>query len=65
MLRGTPIQGKWTNAEGRRLNTRGPFLGCKVACSQFLRQSPHPNGHRGWIVNVASAAGLVGLAGGG
>ena len=65
MLRGPLLQGKCTNAEGRRLNTRGPFLGCKFACSQFLKQSPHPNGHRGWIVNVASVAGLVGAAGAG
>ena len=43
-----------------RINSRSVFLGCKVACAQFLRQQPHPSGHRGWIVNTASIMGLVG-----
>lgn len=27
----------------------------------MLKQEPHPGGDRGWIVNVASIAGLVGV----
>ena len=43
-----------------KVNSRSVFLGCKHAVAQFLRQEPHPNGHRGWIVNTASIMGLVG-----
>jgi NAD(P)-dependent dehydrogenase (short-subunit alcohol dehydrogenase family) len=48
------------------INTRGVFLGCKYALSQFLAQDPLPVNSRGdmtrgWIVNIASIAGLIGL----
>lgn len=43
-------------------NSRSVFLGCKFACAQFLSQTPHTNGHRGWIVNSSSIMGLVGQA---
>ncbi len=51
-----------------RVNTRGVFLGCKYALAQFMAQEPLPpnsrgDSTRGWIVNVASLAGLVGFAG--
>ena len=51
-----------------KINTRGLFLGCKYALAQFLAQEPLPRNSRGdatrgWIVNVASLAGLVGFAG--
>ncbi|KAL9130808.1 MAG: hypothetical protein Q9217_001111 [Psora testacea] len=42
------------------INSRSVFLGCKFACAQFLKQEPHPSGHRGWIINTASIMGLVG-----
>ena len=42
------------------INSRSVFLGCKYACAQFMKQTPHPSGHRGWIVNTASIMGLVG-----
>jgi hypothetical protein len=34
----------------------------KYAVIQMMKQKPLPNGERGWIVNVASIGGLVGLA---
>jgi NAD(P)-dependent dehydrogenase (short-subunit alcohol dehydrogenase family) len=45
------------------VNVRGTFLGCKYALSQFLAQDPLPansrgDATRGWIVNIASVAGL-------
>lgn len=43
------------------VNSRSVFLGCKYSVAQFLRQEPHAGGHRGWIVNTASVAGLVGM----
>ena len=51
-----------------KVNTRGVFLGCKYALQQFLVQTPLPPNNRGdstrgWIINVASLAGLVGFAG--
>jgi len=48
----------------RRVNLRGVFLGSKFACAQFLKQDLDPSGHRGWIINTASGAGLKGVAGG-
>lgn len=45
-----------------RINARGVFLGCKHASAQMIRQEPHVNGDRGWIVNTASIFGLVGQA---
>lgn len=48
------------------VNIRGTFLGCKHAVGQFLKQETQgPNWRgdptRGWIINTASAAGLVGF----
>ena len=34
----------------------------KYAISQFMKQGPLPGGERGWIVNIASIGGQVGLA---
>ena len=45
----------------RNVNSRSVFLGCKYAVAQFLSQTPHPSGHKGWIINTASMLGLVGL----
>ncbi|MCJ1309499.1 hypothetical protein MMC25_003159 [Agyrium rufum] len=42
-----------------RVNGRSTFLGSKFAVAQFLRQSPLPNGHRGWIINSASILGVA------
>lgn len=44
------------------VNSRGVFLGCKYAAQQMITQDPHPSGDRGWIINTASVAGLVGLS---
>jgi len=46
----------------QQVNSKGVFLGCKWASRQMLNQDPHPNGDRGWIVNVASVFGLVGTS---
>lgn len=48
----------------RKVNVRGVYLGCKYACAQFLKQGPDATGRRGWIVNVASMLGYVGITGG-
>lgn len=50
------------------INTRGVFLGCKHALTQFLAQEPLPptprgDSIRGWIVNIASTGGLIALGG--
>lgn len=45
------------------VNSRGVFLGCKYAAKQMITQDPYPSGDRGWIINLGSVAGLVGLAG--
>ncbi|KAF2628949.1 short-chain dehydrogenase/reductase-like protein [Macroventuria anomochaeta] len=42
------------------VNVRGVFLGTKYASLAMKDQSPHPNGDRGWIVNLASVFGLGG-----
>ncbi|KAF9638090.1 2-(R)-hydroxypropyl-CoM dehydrogenase [Lasiodiplodia theobromae] len=47
-----------------KVNVRGVYLGCKYACAQFLKQGPDATGRRGWIVNVASMLGYVGITGG-
>lgn len=46
-----------------QVNIKGVWLGLKYACAQFLKQDPHPSGDRGWIINLCSIAGLVGLPG--
>ena len=46
----------------QQLCSKGVFLGCKYASRQMLNQDPHPNGDRGWIVNVASIFGMVGTS---
>ena len=45
-----------------RVNAKGVFLGIKYASAQMIRQTPHENGDRGWIVNTASIFGEVGQA---
>jgi NAD(P)-dependent dehydrogenase (short-subunit alcohol dehydrogenase family) len=42
------------------VNVRGVFLGIKYAAAQFLEQTPHSSGDRGWIINTCSVNGLVG-----
>lgn len=42
------------------VNVKGVFLGTKFASKQMKDQEPHPNGDRGWIINLASVYGLVG-----
>ncbi|KAI8626884.1 NAD(P)-binding protein [Xylariaceae sp. FL1651] len=45
------------------VNAKSVFLGSKYAIHQMLQQDNHKSGHGGWIVNIASAHGLVaGLA---
>ncbi|KIM95840.1 hypothetical protein OIDMADRAFT_59622 [Oidiodendron maius Zn] len=44
------------------VNTRGVFLGMKYAISQMMKQEPRLSGDRGWIVNISSIGGLVGLS---
>lgn len=53
-----------THTPHRKVNLRGVFLGSKYACTQFLKQDLSPSGHRGWIINTSSGAGLKGVAGG-
>jgi NAD(P)-dependent dehydrogenase (short-subunit alcohol dehydrogenase family) len=43
------------------VNGKGVWLGCKYAAGQMLRQDPHPSGDRGWIINLCSILGLVGV----
>lgn len=43
------------------INARSVFFGSKYAAGQMLAQEPHSSGDRGWIVNIASIAGLIGL----
>lgn len=45
------------------VNSRGVFLGCKYAAQQMITQNPYPSGDRGWIINIASVLGLVGMSG--
>ena len=46
-----------------KVNARGVWLGCKYAIAQMLKQDiVAANGEdRGWVVNIASVAGLVGI----
>lgn len=43
------------------INARSVFLGSKYAITQMLKQEPHSSGDRGWIINIASVGGLVGI----
>lgn len=45
------------------VNAKGVFLGCKYAGLQMIKQDLHPSGDRGWIINIASVASLVGVKG--
>lgn len=51
---------EWDRVMG--INARSVFLGSKYAIGQMLKQQPHPSGDRGWIINVASISGMVGIA---
>ena len=42
------------------VNARSVFLGCKYATRQMLKQELTPGADRGWIVNIASIAALIG-----
>lgn len=42
------------------VNVHGVFHGVKYASLAMKDQSPHPNGDRGWIINMASVYGLGG-----
>ncbi|KAF2127804.1 short-chain dehydrogenase/reductase-like protein [Dothidotthia symphoricarpi CBS 119687] len=42
------------------INVKGVFYGLKFASRQMKDQTPHPNGDRGWIINLASVFGLGG-----
>ncbi|MCJ1381516.1 hypothetical protein MMC17_004627 [Xylographa soralifera] len=56
-------EARWDQVLG--VNLRGVFLGTKYAIAQFLRQEPLGGGqHRGWIVNLSSMLGSVGIVGG-
>lgn len=46
------------------INVKGVWLGSKYALGQMLQQEPHPSGDRGWVINMCSIMGLVGIAGG-
>lgn len=46
-----------------KVNVRGVWLGIKYATAQMLRQEPHSSGDRGWIINLCSILGLIGLEG--
>ncbi|KAH6664437.1 hypothetical protein B0J14DRAFT_644243 [Halenospora varia] len=52
-----------TYDKAMRINARGTFLGCKYGIAQMLRQPAQPNGERGWVINIASIAGLVAFGG--
>ncbi|MCJ1432507.1 hypothetical protein MMC27_001864 [Xylographa pallens] len=58
-------EARWDEVLG--VNLRGVFLGTKYAIAQFLRQEPlggEGRQHRGWIVNLSSMLGSVGIVGG-
>jgi len=48
---------------GFDVNVRGVWLGIKYATAQMLKQEPHSSGDRGWIINLCSIMGVVGLSG--
>jgi NAD(P)-dependent dehydrogenase (short-subunit alcohol dehydrogenase family) len=46
------------------VNGRGVWLGCKYAAAQMLSQPPsHAFPDRGWIINICSISGMVGIPG--
>jgi NAD(P)-dependent dehydrogenase (short-subunit alcohol dehydrogenase family) len=45
-----------------KVDLKGTMLGTKYASRQMIKQEPHRNGQRGWIVNLSSIYGLVGEA---
>lgn len=70
---GVTAQGKWQGRThetdektfdfGFDVNVKGVWLGIKYATAQMLKQEPHPSGDRGWIINLCSIMGVVGLSG--
>ena len=45
-----------------RVNAKSVFLGCKYAAKQMICQEPWAQtGDRGWIINISSIAGVIGL----
>lgn len=48
---------------GFDVNVKGVWLGIKYATAQMLKQEPHSSGDRGWIINLCSIMGVVGLPG--
>jgi NAD(P)-dependent dehydrogenase (short-subunit alcohol dehydrogenase family) len=47
------------------INATGVFYGCRAAAKQMISQDPHPSGDRGWLINLSSILGQVGLPGSG
>jgi NAD(P)-dependent dehydrogenase (short-subunit alcohol dehydrogenase family) len=43
------------------VNAGGVFLGMKYAIAQMMKQDALPSGERGWVVNIASVGGQVGI----
>ncbi|KAF4550129.1 Enoyl-(Acyl carrier protein) reductase-like protein 15 [Elsinoe fawcettii] len=57
----TPVE-DWDKTQS--INARGVFLTCKHGIGQMLKQEPlQGTKERGWVVNLASIMGLVGLNG--
>jgi len=53
---------EFTNANWDRthaVNSTGVFYGVRAAAAQMIKQDAHPNGDKGWIINLASVYGLV------
>jgi len=42
------------------INASGVYYGVRAAAAQMIKQDPHANGDRGWIINLSSILGLVG-----
>ena len=47
-----------------RVNIRGTYVGYRYALVQMIAQDPDEHGRRGFIVNVSSMLGYVGIVGG-
>ena len=41
------------------VNANGVFFCVRAAGAQMIKQDPHDNGDRGWIINLASIYGLI------